>query len=91
MIYRQYTQRKWRCFSLNRGLIRAMIHFVEVRYMKDIPFFPTQHGVAGLILREIPYRQEAYIRIQDVQPGELSLLLRECLSLIHISEPTRRS
>lgn len=46
--------------------------------MNDIPFFPTEHGVASLILREIPYRQEAYIRIQDVQPEALSLLLEEC-------------
>lgn len=46
--------------------------------MKDIGIFPTQYGVASLILREIPYRQEAYIRVQDVQPGELSLLLGEC-------------
>lgn len=46
--------------------------------MNDIPIFPTQHGVASLILREIPYRQEAYIRVQDVQPGEIDLLLAEC-------------
>lgn len=46
--------------------------------MKDIGVFPTQYGVASLILREIPYRQEAYIRVQDVQPEDLSLLLNEC-------------
>ena len=46
--------------------------------MKDIPIFPTEFGVASLILREIPYRAEAYIRIQDVQEGELSRLLDEC-------------
>ena len=46
--------------------------------MKDIGIFPTQYGVASLILREIPYRQEAYIRVQDVQPGGLQLLLEEC-------------
>jgi GNAT superfamily N-acetyltransferase len=46
--------------------------------LKDIGIFPTQYGVASLILREIPYRQEAYIRVQDVQEGELSLLLDEC-------------
>ena len=46
--------------------------------MNDIGIFPTQYGVASLILREIPYRQEAYIRVHDVQPGELSLLLGEC-------------
>lgn len=46
--------------------------------MNDIPFFSTEHGVASLILREIPYRQEAYIRVQDVQPEALWLLLEEC-------------
>lgn len=46
--------------------------------MKDIGIFPTEYGVASLILREIPYRQEAYIRIQSVQDGELPLLLEEC-------------
>lgn len=46
--------------------------------MNDIGIFPTQYGVASLILREIPYRREAYIRVQDTQPGELALLLEEC-------------
>lgn len=46
--------------------------------MKDIGIFPTRYGVASLILREIPYRQEAYVRVQDVQPEDLSLLLGEC-------------
>lgn len=46
--------------------------------MKDIGIFPTEHGVASLILREIPYRQEAYIRVQAVQEGKLSQLLTEC-------------
>lgn len=46
--------------------------------MNDIGIFPTQYGVASLILREIPYRQEAYIRVQAAQRGELPLLLNEC-------------
>ena len=46
--------------------------------MKDIGIFPTQYGVASLILREIPYRREAYIRVQDVQSENLWLLLNEC-------------
>lgn len=46
--------------------------------MKDIGIFPTECGVASLILREIPYRSEAYIRIQDVRPENLEKLLREC-------------
>lgn len=46
--------------------------------MRDFPVFTTEYGVASLILREIPYRQEAYIHLQATeQPEEL---LRECVS-----------
>ena len=46
--------------------------------MRDIPVFTTEYGVASLVLREIPYRQEAYIGIQSsLQPEEL---LAECVS-----------
>lgn len=48
--------------------------------MKDIPVFPTEYGVASLVLREIPYRQEAYIRVQDVQPGMMDALVAECMA-----------
>ena len=45
--------------------------------MRDIPVFTTEYGVASLVLREIPYRQEAYICIQSTQqPKEL---LEECI------------
>lgn len=44
--------------------------------MKDLPLFTTENGVASLTLREIPYRQEAYIRLQATEaPTEL---LEEC-------------
>ena len=44
--------------------------------MKDFPMFTTQYGAAALILREIPYRKTAYIRIHDsLSPAEL---LAEC-------------
>lgn len=46
--------------------------------MKDIPIFSTEYGVASLMLKEIPYRQTAYIRVQDVQPGALDELIKEC-------------
>lgn len=46
--------------------------------MKDFPVFPTQHGVASLVLKEIPYRGEAYIHIQNTQEPEA--LLEECIS-----------
>ena len=46
--------------------------------MRDIPMFTTEYGVASLVLREIPYRQEAYISIQSsLQPEQL---LEECIS-----------
>lgn len=46
--------------------------------MKDMSVFDTEYGVASLVLREVPYRQEAYIIIQSaLQPEEL---LRECVS-----------
>lgn len=48
--------------------------------MKDIPLFTTEAGVASLLLQEIPYRKEAYIRVRDVQPGKLKELLDECVS-----------
>ena len=48
--------------------------------MKDFPFFTTEYGVASLVLREIPYKQEAYITIQDAQPGQAEDLLKECVS-----------
>lgn len=47
--------------------------------MKDIPFFTTDAGVVSLILKEMPYRREAYIRVRDVQPGKLDVLLSECV------------
>ncbi len=46
--------------------------------MKDIPVFATENGAASLILGEIPYRGQAYIRIQDSLEPER--LLEECVS-----------
>ena len=46
--------------------------------MKDFPLFTTEYGVASLVLREIPYREEAYVTIQDASEPEL--LLQECVS-----------
>lgn len=48
--------------------------------MKDIPMFTTDHGVSSLILKEIPYKQLAFIQVQDVQPGQLKPHLDECIS-----------
>lgn len=46
--------------------------------MRDIPMFTTEHGVASLVLSQIPYTQKAYIRIQDSCDG--NELLQECIS-----------
>lgn len=46
--------------------------------MKDFPMFTTEYGVASLVLKEVPYRQEAYIVIRSTEdPAEL---LKECVS-----------
>lgn len=45
--------------------------------MRDIPVFTTQAGVASLTLKEIPYKGEAYVRIQDTLEPEK--LLKECV------------
>lgn len=47
--------------------------------MKDIPIFTTDWGVASLILKEIPYKQIAYVKVQDVQPGHTKALCGECV------------
>lgn len=50
--------------------------------MKDFPMFTTEYGVASLILKEVPYRQEAYVIIQSTQqPKEL---LEECISFCRV-------
>lgn len=46
--------------------------------MKDLPVFANEYGVASLVLREIPYRQVAYIHLQDVQQGKLAEMLDSC-------------
>ena len=46
--------------------------------MQDFPVFDTEFGIASLILKEVPYRQEAYIIIQSTQQPEE--LLRECVA-----------
>lgn len=48
--------------------------------MKDIPLFDTDTGVSTLVLKEIPYRQIAYVTVRDVQQGGLQAHLDECVS-----------
>lgn len=55
--------------------------------MKDIPMFTTEYGVASLFLKEIPYRQEAYIHIQDTsEPEEF---LAECVGFCRMCGAAR--
>lgn len=50
--------------------------------MRDFPMFTTEYGVASLFLKEIPYRETAYIIIRDtLQPEEL---LQECVSFCRV-------
>lgn len=51
--------------------------------MRDIPMFSTEYGVASLVLREIPYRQEAYIRVQDTSDPEE--FLQECVGFCRMA------
>ena len=48
--------------------------------MKDFPLFTTDYGVASLILKEVPYRELAFIHIREVQPGGFEEHLKECAS-----------
>ena len=53
--------------------------------MRDFPIFPTDFGVASLVLKEIPYREEAYITVLDVQPDGLEAHLKECVSFCRMA------
>ena len=57
--------------------------------MKDFPVFTTDWGVSSLILREIPYRAEAYIHIQDIQPEGFEEHLKECAAFCRMAGADR--
>lgn len=57
--------------------------------MKDFPVFTTDYGVSSLFLKEIPYRAEAYIVIQDVQPDGFDQHLKECVSFCRMAGAER--
>lgn len=48
--------------------------------MRDFPIFTTEYGVSSLTLKEIPYKNTAYIHIRDVQEGAFEDHLRECVA-----------
>ena len=53
--------------------------------MRDFPIFTTEYGVSSLVLREIPYRKEAYIHILDLQEGMLEPHLQECAAFCRMA------
>ena len=53
--------------------------------MRDFPVFATDFGVSSLVLKEIPYREEAYITIQDLQPDGFEEHLKECVSFCRMA------
>ena len=48
--------------------------------MRDFPMFTTQYGVVSLLLKEIPYKQTAYIRIREVREEFFREDLAECVA-----------
>ena len=48
--------------------------------MKDFPMFTTEYGLASLVLKEVPYKQLAFVNVLDVQEGKLEEHLAECIS-----------
>lgn len=57
--------------------------------MRDFPIFTTEYGVSTLVLREIPYRKEAYIHIRGVQEGNEAAHLRECAAFCRMAGADR--
>lgn len=57
--------------------------------MRDFPIFTTDFGVSSLVLKEIPYKKVAYIRIQDVQKGFLKEHLEECAKFCQMAGAER--
>ncbi len=49
--------------------------------MKNIPVFTTELGIASLTLQEIPYKQQAYIRIQS--SVNQSQFIKECVDFCY--------
>lgn len=47
--------------------------------MQNFPIFSTEFGAASLILKEIPYRGTAYIRLGSWQEGHLQEHLHQCI------------
>lgn len=57
--------------------------------MRDFPVFATDFGISSLVLKEVPYRGEAYITVQDVQPEGFDEHLKECVSFCRMAGADR--
>lgn len=57
--------------------------------MRDFPIFTTEYGVASLVLKEIPYKNQAYIHIRDVQEGFFREHLEECAGFCRMAGAER--
>lgn len=57
--------------------------------MRDFPIFTTEYGVSSLVLKEIPYKKAAYIRIGDVQEGFFAENLKECAAFCRMAGADR--
>ena len=57
--------------------------------MKDFPVFTTPAGTVSLTMKQIPYRKEAYIHVQDFLPGMRRELLEECASFCALAGAER--
>lgn len=66
-------------FPLPQGKKYGMMGQEGEKPMRDFPIFAGEHGVSSLILREIPYRGEAYILLGSAQPKEREAHLGECI------------
>ena len=57
--------------------------------MQNFPLFATQFGISSLVLKEIPYRQTAYITIREVQPEGFDAHLKECADFCRMAGAER--
>lgn len=57
--------------------------------MRDFPIFTTDYGVSSLVLKEIPYKKQAYIRIGDVSEGFFQEHMAECAAFCRMAGAER--
>ncbi len=57
--------------------------------MRDFPIFTTDYGVSSLVLKEIPYKKQAFICIRDVQEDFFQEHLAECVGFCRMAGAER--